>query len=60
MALLYLRSRGIAEAAARTLLTYAFASDVVRRIRVEPLRKAVEAHLQSRLPAAAEIKEAFA
>jgi Fe-S cluster assembly protein SufD len=59
-ALFYLRSRGIAEAAARTLLTYAFASDVVRRIRVEPVRKAVEAHLQSRLPAAAEIKEAFA
>ena len=59
-ALFYLRSRGIAETAARTLLTYAFASDVVRRIRVEPLRKAVEAHLQSRLPAAAEIKEAFA
>jgi Fe-S cluster assembly protein SufD len=59
-ALFYLRSRGIAEAAARTLLTYAFASDVVRRIRVEPVRKAVEGHLQSRLPAAAEIKEAFA
>jgi Fe-S cluster assembly protein SufD len=59
-ALFYLRSRGIAEAAARALLTYAFASDLVRRIRVEPLRKAVEAHLQSRLPAAAEIKEAIA
>src|SRR5260221_525120 len=59
-ALFYLRSRGIAEAAARTLLTYAFASDLVRRIRVEPLRKAVETHLQSRLPAAAEIKEAIA
>ena len=37
-ALFYLRSRGIGEAAARSLLTYAFASDVVRRIRVEPLR----------------------
>jgi len=59
-ALFYLRSRGIAEAAARTLLTYGFASDVVQRIRVEPLRKAVEAHLKSRLPAAEEIKEAFA
>jgi Fe-S cluster assembly protein SufD len=59
-ALFYLRSRGIAEAAARALLTYAFASDLVQRIRVEPLRRAVEAYLQSRLPSALEIKEAFA
>jgi Fe-S cluster assembly protein SufD len=59
-ALFYLRSRGIAEAAARALLTYAFASDLVQRIRVEPLRKAVEACLQSRLPSPLEIKEAFA
>jgi len=59
-ALFYLRSRGIAEAEARALLTYAFASDLVQRIRVEPLRRAVEACLQSRLPSALEIKEAFA
>src|SRR5262249_39705073 len=31
-ALFYLRSRGIAEAAARSLLTWAFASDLVRRV----------------------------
>ncbi len=59
-ALFYLRSRGITEAAARALLTYAFASDLVQRIRVEPLRKAVEACLQSRLPSPLEIKEAIA
>lgn len=59
-ALFYLRSRGIAEAAARALLTYAFASDLVHRIRVEPLRAAVEAYLRSRLPGAPEIKEALA
>ncbi len=60
VALFYLRSRGIAEAAARAVLTYAFASDLVQRIRVEPLRRAVEACLQSRLPSPLEIKEAFA
>ncbi|HSB60552.1 MAG TPA: Fe-S cluster assembly protein SufD [Vicinamibacteria bacterium] len=59
-ALYYLRSRGIAEPAARALLTYAFASDLVHRIRVEPLRAAVEGYLQARLPSAGEIKEAFA
>jgi Fe-S cluster assembly protein SufD len=60
LALFYLRSRGIGEGPARALLTYAFASDLVHRIRVGPLRAAVEAHLQSRLPASGEIKEAFA
>jgi Fe-S cluster assembly protein SufD len=37
-ALFYLRSRGIPKADARNLLIYAFASDVVSRIKVEPLR----------------------
>ena len=37
-ALFYLRSRGIAETEARSLLTYAFASEVVRRVRPEPVR----------------------
>ncbi len=59
-ALFYLRSRGISEAAARSLLVYAFASDVVSRIRVEPLRKAVEAYLAARLPGAPEVQEAVA
>ena len=42
-ALFYLRSRGIGEAEARGLLTWAFASDLVRKLAIEPLRAAVEA-----------------
>jgi Fe-S cluster assembly protein SufD len=51
-ALFYLRSRGIAEEAARSLLTYAFASDVVGALRVQPIRVALEAYLHRRLPGA--------
>lgn len=39
----YLRSRGLSEPAARNLLTYAFAADVVDRIPVASLRGALEA-----------------
>jgi Fe-S cluster assembly protein SufD len=49
-ALFYLRSRGIAEAAARSLLVYAFASDVVGRVKVKALRASLERYLQSHLP----------
>ena len=59
-ALFYLRSRGIGEAAARALLTFAFASDVVGRIKVDAIRTGVTAFLQSRLPQAVEIQEALA
>jgi len=59
-ALFYLRSRGIGEEAARALLTWAFASDVVGRIGVESIRAGVTALLQSRLPDAAEMREALA
>jgi Fe-S cluster assembly protein SufD len=38
----YLQSRGISKAAAHHLLTYAFAADITRRIRVEPVRNRVE------------------
>jgi Fe-S cluster assembly protein SufD len=37
-AIFYLRSRGIGLAEARSLLTYAFASDILEKIRVESLR----------------------
>ena len=37
-AIFYLKSRGLDEVAARTLLTYAFANEVLGRIRVEPIR----------------------
>ena len=49
-ALFYLRSRGIGEDEARSLLVYAFASDVASRIRVAPLRALVEQQLGLRLP----------
>jgi Fe-S cluster assembly protein SufD len=58
LALFYLRSRGIGEEAARALLTYAFASDVVQRIGVEALRAGLTEHLQRRLPGPADMKEA--
>jgi Fe-S cluster assembly protein SufD len=51
-ALFYLRSRGIDEEAARSLLTYAFASELVSRITVQPVRVALESFLHHRLPAA--------
>jgi Fe-S cluster assembly protein SufD len=38
----YLRSRGVSHEAARHLLTYAFAADVTRRIKVEPVRARIE------------------
>jgi len=41
-ALFYLRSRGIAEAEARALLTYAFAEQVVDAIPLQSLRQAIE------------------
>ena len=49
-ALFYLRSRGIDEAAARSLLVSAFAGDVVGRVGVPALRAALESHLRERLP----------
>jgi Fe-S cluster assembly protein SufD len=41
-ALFYLSSRGIGPERARTLLTYAFAADVLERIELEPLKKDLE------------------
>lgn len=41
-ALFYLSSRGIGPERARTLLTYAFAADVLETIELEPLRKELE------------------
>jgi len=55
--LFYLRSRGVDEAVARSLLAYAFARDVIERIRVAPLRKRLEEALLARLPEGERIKE---
>ena len=41
-AIFYLRARGIGLQEARSLLTYAFANDVVGKIQVEPLRRQLE------------------
>jgi Fe-S cluster assembly protein SufD len=41
-ALFYLQSRGIGKSQARSLLTYAFAQDVVDRIKVQSLRDSLE------------------
>ncbi|MBI2313759.1 MAG: Fe-S cluster assembly protein SufD [Betaproteobacteria bacterium] len=55
--LFYLRSRGMEEAQARSLLTYAFAEDVITRIKVAPLRARIEEFLIHRLPEGGSIKE---
>ncbi len=49
-ALFYLRSRGIGEAEAKALLTWAFAADVAEKIRVPAVRRRVERELGLRLP----------
>jgi len=42
LAMFYLNSRGIGRETARTLLTYAFAADVLETIELEPLKKELE------------------
>lgn len=46
----YLRSRGMSDAAARVLLTRAFAAEMVERVRPEPLRARLDRSLHARLP----------
>ena len=48
-ALFYCRTRGISEVNARRLLTHAFASEIVNRITVEPVREHLEQVLWARL-----------
>jgi len=48
-AVFYLRSRGIAEDEAKRLLTYAFANEVMERIKFQPLRERLEERLYARL-----------
>lgn len=49
-ALFYLRSRGLSFEAARSLLVYAFASEMIDQLSLEPLREALAAVLHQRLP----------
>ena len=46
----YLRSRGMDDASARALLTFAFAEDVATRVSCAPLRSRLEQLLRGRLP----------
>ena len=46
-AMFYLQSRGINRDDARSLLTYAFAADIIESLNVEPLRKPLEQFLLS-------------
>jgi Fe-S cluster assembly protein SufD len=57
-AVFYLRSRGIGEAAARSLLTYAFASDILARIKVDAVRHDLEEYLFARLPQGEVVRQA--
>jgi len=48
-ALFYLRSRALDEASARSLLVYAFAADVLERMRLDPVRDYLEHRLATHL-----------
>lgn len=49
-AMFYLRSRGIPQDEAKGLLTYAFASDIIDRIPMEPIQEQLHSLLFERLP----------
>ncbi len=55
--LFYLRSRGIEDAIAQSLLVHAFAHDVIERIRLRSLRQRLEQILLARLPQGERIRE---
>ena len=57
-AVFYLRSRGIGEEAARSLLTYSFAGEVLDEIRLEAVRKDLEEFLFTRLPKGEIVRQA--
>jgi Fe-S cluster assembly protein SufD len=53
-ALFYLQSRGVGLADARNILTYAFASEIVERMKLEPVRALLARTLLERLPGSGE------
>lgn len=53
----YLRARGIPESAARGLLTYGFASDVLQQMSLATVRDALEQRLVDWLPNGEQVKE---
>jgi Fe-S cluster assembly protein SufD len=56
-AVFYLRSRGISREDARSLLTYAFASEMVQRIRLQDLKARVQQLVASKLPGGRRVTE---
>jgi Fe-S cluster assembly protein SufD len=56
--LFYLRSRGLDEVAARALLIYAFAAELVEAVRPEPLRARARELVAGRLPGGLRLLEA--
>jgi Fe-S cluster assembly protein SufD len=56
--LFYLRTRGLGEADARSLLTYAFASEMVNRLALQPLRTMLNDLVLTWLPRSHRVKEA--
>ncbi len=54
--LFYLRSRGLDEETAKSLLTFAFADEVISRIKFAPVREQLEFNVGGRLPDADLIK----
>ncbi len=58
-AVFYLRSRGIDESSARTLLTYAFAGEVINQVKVASMRIKLDQLVLSRLPGSEVIREAL-
>ena len=50
-AIFYLRSRGISEAGARNMLVHAFASDILNRITIDPVREELDRLLFDQLEA---------
>jgi len=48
-AMFYLESRGIGEAAARRLMTYGFAAEILNRMDVAPLREQLDGIVRARL-----------
>ena len=58
-AVFYLRSRGIDRPTAESMLTYAFAAEIVDLVPVDEVRERLEQHLVSRLPQGEAAREAF-
>ncbi len=58
-ALFYLRSRGISQTASRSLLIYAFASELIDHVRIPELRERMVEYLTGWLPKGELVKEVF-